>query len=275
MNYSTIVLVKLEGVMINEFNLEECYESGLRRRVGFTNEVNEEVMEMINPLKEEKNEEIKRNKGFIDREIEKIKGEINILREKKSSISKDKSKEKEEKDTEKEVIDNEIKVLKDKIDGLKNYFKNLKLEAREIIRKKEEEVRGIVISEKNKELDPIREIEKEVVMKEIMKEYDERFEDLKLKEGVKSVFDRLFKLKMVNKELRIVVESKFRCLKVRRLLNNVGLDFCEVVNSGVEDWDKEIKKNDDLLIRVENEDDLMFLVEKVKYEMNQRKRLRA
>lgn len=270
MSNSTI-LVKLEGVMINEFNVEECYEKGLRRRVGFTNEVNEEVMEVINPLKEEKNEVVKRNKGFIDSEIKKIKGEINILREERSCIIKDKSKEKEEKDREKEVINNKIKVLNDKIDGLKDYFKNLKLEVREIIKKKEEEV----ISEKNKELDPIREREKELIMKEIMKEYDERFEDLKLKEGVKRVFDRLFKLKMVNKELRIIVESKYRSLKVRRLLNNVGLDFCEVVNSNVKDWDKEIKKNSDLLMMVENEDDLMFLVEKVKYEMNQRKRLRA
>ena len=274
MSYSTIV-VKLEGVMINEFNVEECYEKGLRRRVGFTNEVNEEVMEVINPLKEEKNEVVKRNKGFIDNEIKKIKGEINILREERSCIIKDKSKEKEEKDREKEVINNKIKVLNDKIDGLKDYFKNLKLEVREIIKKREEEVREIIISEKNKELDPIREREKELIMKEILKEYDERFEDLKLKEGVKRVFDRLFKLKMVNKELRIIVESKYRSLKVRRLLNNVGLDFCEVVNSNVKDWDKEIKKNSDLLMMVENEDDLMFLVEKVKYEMNQRKRLRA
>ena len=273
MNYS--VLVKLEGVMVNEFNVEEIYEKGLRRRFGINKEVEDEVSEIINPLKEKKEKEIEMNKKFVEREIEKINNNLNDLREKRKRINGDSCLEKEEKDSEKQIIDNRIKELLEKREDLKNYFKNLRLSIKEMISNEEEKVREEISEERSKELDPIREREKEIVMKELIKEYDENFENLKLRRGVKEVFDRLFKLKMKYKELRIIVESEYRSLKVRRLLKNLGLDFCEVVNSSVEGWDNELNEEGELLIKVENVDDLTFLVEKVKYEIDLKKRLRA
>ena len=280
------VLVKLEGVMVNEFNVEEIYEKGLRRRVGFNKEVEDEVSEKMYLLKEEKMEEFLENKMFIDRKVEKIKSIIKNLREElkeeKRRIKDDKNLGKVEKKSREEMyknrIDNRINKLKNRIEDLNNDFKNLKISIREMLNNAEESVRKEISKEKSKELEPIRKREKEIVMKEIKKEYDENFEKLNLRRGVKEVFDRLFKLKMKYEGLRIIVKSEVRSLKVRRLLNNVGLDFCEVINSSVEGWNKEfeeLKKKSELLIEVEKVEDLEFLVENVKNEIKLKNRLRV
>ena len=92
-----------------------------------------------------------------------------------------------------------------------------------------------------------------------------------MRKGVDRVFERLLKIKRVNEEMRLIVVSEVRCLKVRRLLNNLELNECEVVNSNVENWKEDLEKEGDNTIFVEEKEELENLIERVKLYLKSRK----
>lgn len=123
----------------------------------------------------------------------------------------------------------------------------------------------------NKKMDELRKRDKDVIIKRIKEDYDRDFEKKKLRKGVDRVFERLLKIKRVNEGMRLIVVSEVRCLKVRRLLNNLELNECEVVNSNVENWKEDLEKEGDNTIFVEEKEELENLIERVKLYLKSRK----
>ena len=128
-----------------------------------------------------------------------------------------------------------------------------------------------IIEEMNKKMDELRKRDKDVIIKRIKEDYDRDFEKKKLRKGVDRVFERLLKIKRVNEGMRLIVVSEVRCLKVRRLLNNLELNECEVVNSNVENWKEDLEKEGDNTIFVEEKEELENLIERVKLYLKSRK----
>ena len=239
------VVVRLENVMMNGFNVEENYEKGLKRRVGLTKELSEGVKDINVELKELYDEV----KG-INSEIEGYKKLVNILKKEGKKEEMDVWKEKLGK------IEDEKKELNDKIKGL---------------RKERGEIEKGIIEEMNKKMDELRKRDKDVIIKRMKEDYDRDFEKNKLRKGVDRVFERLLKIKRVNEGMRLIVVSEVRCLKVRRLLNNLELTECEVVNSNVENWKQDLEKEGDNTIFVEEKEELENLIERVKLYLKSRK----
>lgn len=239
------VVVRLENVMVNGFNVEENYEKGLRRRVGLVKEISEGVKDINMELKELYNE-IKR----INSEIKGYKKLINILK---------KEGKKEEMDIWRE--------RKGKIEEEKNEL-NERIKS---LRKEREEVKTEIIGEKNKEMEVLRKKDREVTIKGMKEELDRDFEKKELRKGVEKVFERLLKIKRVNEGMRVIVVSEVRSLMVRRLLDKFRLNECEVVNSNVESWKEDLEKEGDNIIFVEEKEKLDHLIEKVKLRLKQEK----
>ena len=239
------VVVRLENVMINGFNVEENYEKGLRRRVGWTKEISEGVKDINVELKELYDE----IKGMSS-EIEGYKKLVSILKKEGKKEEMDLWKEKLGK------IEEEKKKIYEKIKGL---------------RKERDEIEKEIIEEMNKKMDELRRRDKDVIIKRMKEDYDRDFEKKELRKGVDKVFERLLKIKSVNEGMRLIVVSEVRCLKVRRLLNNLELNECEVVNSNVESWKEDLEKEGDNIIFVEEKEELDHLIEKVKLRLKQEK----
>ena len=232
------VVVRLENVMVNGFNVEENYEKGLRRRVGLVKEISEGVKDINMELKELYNE-IKR----INSEIKGYKKLINILKKEGKNEEMDIWKERKSK------IEEEKNELNERIKSL---------------RKEREEVKTEIIGEKNKEMEVLRKKDREVTIKGMKEELDRDFEKKELRKGVEKVFERLLKIKRVNEGMRVIVVSGVRSLMVRRLLHKFRLKECEVVNSNVERWKEDLEKEGDNTIFVEEKEELENLVERVK-----------
>ena len=231
------VVVRLENVMVNGFNVEENYEKGLRRRIGLSKEINEGVKDINMELKD-LYDEIKE----MSNEIKRYKEVISILR-KKNGEGVDFWREKLNK------VEKEKKELNEKV-------KNLREERKEVVNEIEEEM--------NKKMDVLRKKDKDMTIKGMKEELDRDFEKKELRKGVEKVFERLLKIKRVNEGMRLIVVSDERWLKVKRLLKNVGLEECEIVNSNVEGWKKDFEKEGDYTIFVEEKEELDNLIERVK-----------
>lgn len=102
------VVVRLENVMMNGFNVEENYEKGLKRRVGLTKEISEGVKDINVELKELYDEV----KG-MNSEIEGYKKLVNILKKKGKKEEMVVWEEKLSK------LNEEKKELNDKVNGLR------------------------------------------------------------------------------------------------------------------------------------------------------------
>ena len=232
------VVVRLDNVMVNGFNVEENYEKGLRRRVGLVKEISEGVKDINMELKELYNE-IKR----INSEIKGYKKLISILRKEGKNEEMDIWRERKSKrEEEKNELNERIKSL----------------------RGEREEVKTEIVGEKNKEMEMLRKKDREVTIKGMKEELDRDFEKKELRKGVEKVFERLLKIKRVNEGMRVIVVSGVRSLMVRRLLDKFGLKECEVVNSNVESWKEDLEKEGDNTIFVEEKEELDNLVERVK-----------
>ncbi|MBP3832647.1 MAG: hypothetical protein ILA03_01615 [Bacteroidaceae bacterium] len=144
------VVVRLENVMMNGFNVEENYEKGLKRRVGLTKELSEGVKDINVELKE-LYDEVKR----MNSEIERYKKLVNILKKEGKKEEMDVWKEKLGK------IEDEKKELNDKINGL---------------RKERGEIEKGIIEEMNKKMDELRKRDKDVIIKRMKEDY-ERFRE--------------------------------------------------------------------------------------------------
>ena len=153
-------------------------------------------------------------------------------------------------------LNEEKKELNDKVNGL---------------RKERDETEKEIIEEMNKKMDELRKRDKDVIIKRMKEDYDRDFEKKKLRKGVDRVFERLLKIKRVNEGMRLIVVSEVRCLKVRRLLNNLELNECEVVNSNIESWKEDLEKEGDNTIFVEEKEELENLIERVKLNLKSRK----
>ena len=232
------VVVRLENVIINGFNVEENYEKGLRRRVGLVKEISEGVKDINMELKELYNE-IKR----INSEIEGYKKLIIILK-------------KEGKNEEMDIWRERKSKIKEEKNELNERIKSLRGER--------EEVKTEIAEEKNKEMEMLRKKDKDVTIKGMKEELDRDFEKKELRKGVEEVFERLLKIKRVNEGMRVIVVSGVRSLMVRRLLDKFGLKECEVINSNVESWKENLEKEGDNTIFVEEKEELDNLVERVK-----------
>ena len=232
------VVVRLENVMVNGFNVEENYEKGLRRRVRLVKEINEGVKDINMELKELYNEIKKKNS-----DIEGYKKLISILKKEGKKEEMDIWRERKSK------IEEEKYELNERIKSL---------------REEREEVMKEIIEEKNKEMDELRKKDREVTIKGMKEEFDRDFEKKELRKGVEEVIGRLLKIKRVNEGMRVIVVSGVRSLMVRRLLNKFGLKECEVINSNVENWKEDLEKDVDNTIFVEEKEKLDNLVERVK-----------
>lgn len=252
------VVVRLENVMMNGFNVEESYERNLRKRVSLVKEMNEGVEDILCELND-----LNKKKMELMEEIDGMSEEIRGLMNEKKLLNEELSEK--EKKIEKGKINDRIKMLREVKNGKIEEKKRMNDWIKEI-RIEREEVKDKIRREMEGEMDELRNREKEMELKRLKEKFDEDFENKKLKKGVKEVFDRLFKLMNYNKEVgfKVYVVSDVRSLKVRRLLNNVGLEDCEVLNSNVEGWNKYLEKEGDEVIFVESEEDLGGLVEKVK-----------
>lgn len=239
------VVIRLENVMINGFDVESNYEKDLKRRLNYG-----KVKDRINLLENEIKEWEELKKEVEEEEMKEFKVFRKVLLSSELSLE-DFKKVIIKKENEKKGIGNEIKLLRKEIDKISEEFE-------------------VLMEEKSKE-------EKDFVIKRMKKEYDDRFENLNLKNGVKEIFDRLLKLKFYFKDvdMKIVVMSDVRSLKVKRLLNNVGLDFCEVVNSSVEGWRENLVEENYEIMLVESKEELVGLIDKVKLFLLDEKRLRA
>lgn len=229
------IVIRLENVMINGFDVENNYEKDLKRRLQLEKKMNEGV-EYIKV----KMDEIIKEKVMLNDEIGVLKGVIKVEKDKEN-----------------------IKRLKGYKLIKEEKKKELIKELRKLRSERDEEMKEIR-NELVGELEEI--INKDLVIKRMKKEYDDRFEDLKLKKGVKEIFDRLVRLNLYYKDvdIKIVVMSDVRSLKVKRLLNNVGLDFCEVVNSSIDGWRENLVEEKYEIMLVESKEELVGLIDKVK-----------
>ena len=254
------VVVRLENVMMNGFNVEESYERNLRKRVNLVKEMNEGVEDILCELND-----LNKKKMELMEEIDGMSEEIRGFMNEKRLLKMNDELSKQEKEVEKERINDKIEELREvkkrKVEEKKRMNDRMKE-----IRKEREEVKEEIRRDMEEDMNELRNREKEMELKRLKEGFDEDFENKKLRKGVKEIFDRLFKLMNYNKEVgfKVYVVSDVRSLKVRRLLKNEGLEDCEVLNSSVEGWRRNLEKEGNEVIFVESKEDLGGLVEKVK-----------